>query len=75
MIVCGGTGLFPFLDLLDFMLKKAVYMAAVKEKGYKYAENYIDFGGIGLESYLNSFKLNVNILNKFINFHIYLLLL
>jgi NAD(P)H-flavin reductase len=25
VIVAGGTGLFPFLDLLDFLLRKTIY--------------------------------------------------
>ena len=26
VIFCIGTGILPFLDLLDFLLKKAVYI-------------------------------------------------
>lgn len=43
LIVCGGTGLFPFVDLLDFVLRKLIYTAAAKTKGSDYADKYIDF--------------------------------
>lgn len=26
VIICGGTGIFPFMDLLDFMLKTIIYL-------------------------------------------------
>lgn len=33
VLFAGGTGLFPFLDLLDFMLKKALVTALVRVRG------------------------------------------
>lgn len=38
MVFTGGTGILPFLDLLDFLLKKSIYMVAEKLKGYNWAE-------------------------------------
>lgn len=32
MIFVGGTGILPFLDLFDFLLKKSIYLA-IKMKG------------------------------------------
>ena len=33
ILFAGGTGILPFLDLLDFLLKKSIFMALVK-KGF-----------------------------------------
>lgn len=33
LIICGGTGLFPFLDLLDFLLKNAYIWLLCRKKG------------------------------------------
>lgn len=37
-MVCGGTGLLPFLDLLDFILKKSVYDIVKAKAGKLVAE-------------------------------------
>jgi len=26
IVIAGGTGLFPFLDLMDFLLKKTIFL-------------------------------------------------
>lgn len=33
VIVAGGTGLFPFLDLLDFLLRKCIHDLLLEKKG------------------------------------------
>ena len=38
VIVAGGTGLFPFLDLLDFLLRKCIYDLLVEKKGRESAD-------------------------------------
>lgn len=45
MIICGGTGLLPFLDLLDYALKATVYDAIKTFAGEEVASlvNYEKF--------------------------------
>lgn len=31
ILFAGGTGILPFLDLLDFLLKKSIHMALEKK--------------------------------------------
>lgn len=38
LIFCGGTGIYPFLDLLDFLLKKSIYSALCKNFSKEIAE-------------------------------------
>jgi len=33
VIVCGGTGILPFLDLIDFMFKKIAYEIILTKNG------------------------------------------
>ena len=33
VLICGGTGLFPVLDLLDYFLKKTVYELLLQQHG------------------------------------------
>ncbi|CAD8212378.1 unnamed protein product [Paramecium pentaurelia] len=39
VIICGGTGIFPFLDLLDFLLKTVIYQIALNKFGKQTADN------------------------------------
>jgi len=32
-IFAAGTGILPFMDFFDFLLKKAIYMSAKKKLG------------------------------------------
>jgi hypothetical protein len=72
LLFCGGTGILPFLDLLDFLLKKAIYLA-IKEKGFCYFfikidpsfAKDIDFLNNDLE---NNFSENITI-KLFASFH------
>ncbi|CAD8152660.1 unnamed protein product [Paramecium octaurelia] len=43
VIVCGGTGILPFLDLLDFQLQSATYQIVKKKFGQKVAERLNPF--------------------------------
>jgi len=38
VIICGGTGLLPFLDLLDYFLKYTVYEALRNTSGEEVAQ-------------------------------------
>lgn len=38
IIFCGGTGIFPFLDLLDYLLKKSIYQILSSTIGKEIAE-------------------------------------
>lgn len=38
VIVAGGTGLLPFLDLLDLLLRKTIYDVLKSNVGEKVAE-------------------------------------
>lgn len=53
--IVGGLGIVPFLDLLDFMLKKVIYQATKKMQSEQFAKNHID-RGFGLEEHLNDFQ-------------------
>jgi hypothetical protein len=37
-VICGGTGIIPFLDLFEFLLKRHFYTILLKEKGKEIAE-------------------------------------
>ena len=39
VLFAGGTGIFPFLDLLDFILKKSIYLAVKQMRGEAFAIN------------------------------------
>ncbi|CAD8152680.1 unnamed protein product [Paramecium octaurelia] len=39
VIICGGTGIFPFLDLLDFLLKTITYSITLNKFGKQVADN------------------------------------
>ncbi|CAD8106829.1 unnamed protein product [Paramecium primaurelia] len=39
VIISGGTGIFPFLDLLDFLLKSITYSITLNKYGKKAADN------------------------------------
>ncbi len=58
VLIAGGTGVFPYLDLLDFLLKKSIYEALVKLNKASEAKSF-DFLNLNLASNLNeaSFKL------------------
>ncbi|CAD8128226.1 unnamed protein product [Paramecium sonneborni] len=43
VIICGGTGIFPFLDLLDFILKTIVYQIALNKFGKQIADSLNPF--------------------------------
>lgn len=45
--------------MLEFLLKKAIYKAAVIEKGEEWADKYIDPFKLGLKDCLNDFKLTL----------------
>ncbi|KRX10636.1 Tubby C-terminal-like domain [Pseudocohnilembus persalinus] len=70
VIFAGGTGIFPFLDLLDFLLRKSIYMIAEKQKGKQWAQKFIDPFNQGLGEVLNDFKLTVKQLLNFQNSNI-----
>jgi hypothetical protein len=38
VVFAGGTGIFPFLDFLDWLLKKTLVTVLVKLKGNKILE-------------------------------------
>ncbi|CAD8106849.1 unnamed protein product [Paramecium primaurelia] len=42
-IICGGTGILPFLDLLDFQLQSSIYQIVKKKLGQKMAEKLNPF--------------------------------
>jgi hypothetical protein len=50
VIIAAGTGLFPFLDLLDFLLKKTLYTLLKAEKGKEVAEDIMS-GNVDFEKY------------------------
>ncbi|CAD8193618.1 unnamed protein product [Paramecium octaurelia] len=37
VIICGGTGILPFLDLLDFLLQSTIYEIVEKKYGKQFA--------------------------------------
>ncbi|CAD8125991.1 unnamed protein product [Paramecium sonneborni] len=53
VIICGGTGIFPFLDLLDFLLKSIIYQITLNKFGKQLADS--------LNSYDCSFNTDVHI--------------
>ncbi|KRX05976.1 hypothetical protein PPERSA_01054 [Pseudocohnilembus persalinus] len=50
-IIVAGTGVLPFLDLLNFMLQKVIYEVAKKEIGKQFADQQIDIHNIGLDKF------------------------
>jgi hypothetical protein len=50
-IFCNGTGILPFLDLIDYLLKKALYTILHDKCGFVEAEQMNPTG----EDYLNTF--------------------
>ena len=50
-IICNGTGVLPFLDLFDFLLKKAFYSIIYEKNGPDDAEKMNPAN----EDYLNTF--------------------
>lgn len=51
-MIAGGTGIFPFLDLLDFLLKKSVYETLIKRNKQEEAKSF-DFLNLELGTSLN----------------------
>ncbi|CAD8127282.1 unnamed protein product [Paramecium sonneborni] len=43
VIICGGTGIFPFLDLFDFTLKTIIYQIALNKFGKQTADSLNPF--------------------------------
>ncbi len=59
IIFCGGTGILPFIDLLDFLLRKSIYHVLltmmskkVAEKTNYFKEDYEDIFGSKFKVYL-----------------------
>lgn len=80
LIFAGGTGIYPFLDFLDFLLKKCIFL--VLEKGFSkevaaninnYRENYGKIFGSNFKVYLyasfNSFDEFIGICGFVWNLH------
>lgn len=40
VLIAGGTGLFPFLDLLDFLLRKTLFELIRESKGAAIANEF-----------------------------------
>ncbi|KRX06844.1 hypothetical protein PPERSA_11489 [Pseudocohnilembus persalinus] len=64
-IIAGGTGVLPFLDLLNLMLQKVIFEIAVKEKGVQFANQNIDIHQIGLEKMFNDVQ--IELIASFVN--------
>jgi len=55
ILFAGGTGILPYLDLLDFLLRKAVHEALKKRYGITIA-NLIDFHHENLGNTFNNVR-------------------
>lgn len=56
MFFVGSIGILPFLDLLDYLLKKSIYLVAKKLNGEEFAKRFVDYQQIGLDTCLNNSK-------------------
>ena len=56
IIVCGGTGILPFIDLLDFLLRKSIYHVLSTTMGKKVAEQTNFFKEDFEEAFGSKFK-------------------
>ena len=57
IIFCGGTGILPFVDLLDYLLKKSIYKALLTMFGKDVAEKTNVFNEDYEETFGPQFKL------------------
>ena len=59
VIFVGGTGILPFLDLFDFLLKKLLFLMAVQQVGADEAKAKIDPLDCGYADFLNGYTFKV----------------
>jgi ferredoxin-NADP reductase len=55
-LFAGGTGILPFLDLLDYLLKKAIFLAASKKNNSSNIVNLYN------ENYSETFERSLNVI-------------
>ena len=54
-LFAGGTGILPYLDLLDYLLKKAIFLAAAQRKNSSNIVNLYN------ENYTETFERSLNV--------------